>query len=314
MTYVIDDLADVDESGDFSYLPKGIQEWLTSQQHVLFKGQVVSTFTELIPFYRKYCSFSDDSPIEDISPIDMILELMKIQLKRLNALQTKQEPLISDKWSFYGFGKSSVMKVKCNSCKQSLADDKNAQWSIIDPAFYITRRTTKHNCKPGSRFYAVPQDRNAKFIQANQDQLKNPKWQEPRVEWERLMRTKEGSLGLPIKVESWCIECREKTTVAMRSGGGSVFVDLEPRWTVCTSAKYLERKPKCLTCNRDSNRFIPVDDQIQSIAKDGLVAFAEEFGDSMNDAELAVALQRRPPSSRKKRTQKPPRNRKRLDA
>jgi hypothetical protein len=185
-----------------------------------------------------------------------------MQLKRLNALQTRQEPSISDKWSFYGFGKSSVMKVKCNSCKQSLANDKNARWSIIDLAFYITQRTTKHNCKPGSRFYAVPQDRNAKFIQANQDQLKNPKWQEPRVEWERLMRTKERSLGLPIKVESWCIECREKTTVAKGSGGGSVFVDLEPRWTVCTSAKYLERKPKCLTCNRDSNRFILVDDQI----------------------------------------------------
>lgn len=49
--------------------------------------------------------------------------------------------------------------------------------------------TTTHNCKPGSQFQAIPQDRNAKFINANQDRLKNPKWQEPRVEWERLMRT-----------------------------------------------------------------------------------------------------------------------------
>jgi hypothetical protein len=180
-TYVIDDLANVDDLGDFSYLPKGIQEWLTSLQHILFKGQSVFTFTELTPFHRKYCSISDDSPIENISPIDMTLELMKMQLKRLNALQTQQEPSIVDKWSFYGFGKSSVMKVKCNSCKQSLANDKNARWSIVDPAFYITRRTTKHNCKPGSRFKAVPEDRNVKFINVRQDQLKNPKWQEPRV-------------------------------------------------------------------------------------------------------------------------------------
>src|SRR5208282_5437498 len=150
--------------GDFSYLPKGIQEWLSGQQHILFEGQAVSTFTELTPFYRKYCCFSDDSPIEDISPMDMILELMKMQLKRLDALQTWQKTSVVDEWSFYGFGKSSVMKIKCSSCKQSLADDKNARWSIVDPAFYITRRTTKHNCKSS---WAVPQDRNAKYIRGD---------------------------------------------------------------------------------------------------------------------------------------------------
>jgi hypothetical protein len=94
------------------------------------------------------------------------------------------------------------------------------------------------------------------------------------------------------KVESWCIECKEKTTTSRLSGGCSVFVDEKPRWTVAIPAKYVERKPNCLTCHTGSNRFVPVDEKVHSIAKAELVTFAKEFGDSLTDAELAVALQR----------------------
>jgi hypothetical protein len=298
--------ADADESGDFTYLPEKIQEWIAGQQHILFEGQVVSTFPELTPFYKRYCSSSDSNlPAADISPTDMILKLMKVQFKVLNIL-TQGKSSIVDKWSFYGFGRSSIMKVKCNLCKESLVDDENARWSIVDPAIYITRRATKYTCEPGSRFQAVPQDKNINFIQGNQDQLKKSRRQKPEVEWERLLRKDEEIVGLSSKVESWCIECKDKTTISKLSGSGSVFVDEKPRWTVGVPAKYIERRLNCLTCHKGSNRFVPVDENVGSIAKAELVTFAKEFGDSLTDAELAVALQRRHPARRDKRIQTRP--------
>jgi hypothetical protein len=82
--YCVDNLADADESDDFIYLPRGLQEWIASQQYILFEGQSILTSEELMPFYTRYCASSDDELllVPAISPTNMILELMEMQLKR----------------------------------------------------------------------------------------------------------------------------------------------------------------------------------------------------------------------------------------
>lgn len=52
VTYSVDDLANDDESDGFTYLPRGLQEWIYCQQLSLFEGQSVSTSKELMPFYK----------------------------------------------------------------------------------------------------------------------------------------------------------------------------------------------------------------------------------------------------------------------
>jgi hypothetical protein len=281
--YSVDDLADADESDDFIYLPRGLREWIASQQYILFEGQSILTPEELMPFYKRHCASSDDELllVPAISPADMILELMEMQLKMLNTLPRGKSSIV-DNYSFYGFGKFGVMEVKCNSCNKFWPMMRRLGGQLLIKAFISGEKQPSTLVIQGSSFQAVPQNKSTKFIQANQDQLKKPRWQGQEVEWEHFLQTKEGISGLPTTVESWCIECRYRTSVSKLSGGRAVFVDEKPRWTVGTPAKYLKRKPNCLTCRKESNRFIPVDDKMPSIAKAELVTFAKEFGDGMN--------------------------------
>jgi hypothetical protein len=101
---------------------------------------------------------------------------------------------------------------------------------------------------------------------------------------------------LPNTVESWCIECKERSLLF---GGGNKYVDVNPRWTVGKVAKYIERRPNCLKCGI-SPRFIPVDYKIPSISPPVLRDFAEEF-EQLSDSGIEVALNRRRPSRRNKR-------------
>jgi hypothetical protein len=88
VNYSVDDLADADESDDFIYFQRALQEWVASQQYILFEGQSILISEELMPFYKRYCASSDDELllVLTISPADMILELIEMQLRMLNTL------------------------------------------------------------------------------------------------------------------------------------------------------------------------------------------------------------------------------------
>lgn len=47
------DLTDVDETGEYSYLPEMLKEWLRDQQFSFFEGRRVSTAIELSTFHEK---------------------------------------------------------------------------------------------------------------------------------------------------------------------------------------------------------------------------------------------------------------------
>ncbi len=105
-------------------------------------------------------------------------------------------------------------------------------------------------------------------------------------QWERLLRNEESSSGLAAKFESWCIQCEAKQTVSDVSGGGNKILDLKPRRTIGNPAKYVERRPNCLTCKMGS-RLIPIGESVPSIPMRQLRDFADKFGNHITDEELA---------------------------
>jgi hypothetical protein len=78
----MDDVADADETGDFTYLPSGLKEWIANQQYIIFEGHSIFTSTEILLFYERYCASShDELLVSAVSPPDMILRLMEMQLE-----------------------------------------------------------------------------------------------------------------------------------------------------------------------------------------------------------------------------------------
>ena len=208
-----------------------------------------------------------------------------------------------DDWSFYGYGEKSVMKIKCNTCKQAVPDNKNARWSIIDKDFYVLEKYKRHKCDKGSNASMVPQNEQTPYTNINS--LKNPQWAQRYITWQRLIRKKEDTKGLATQVTSWCIECKKETVLHQKHGGGNMLIDKEPQWSIGTPAKYLERGTLCLNCKKPTNRMIPVDLRIPSITKEVLTNNSREFA-KLNDEDLAIVIQSIAPASRHKRLLKRP--------
>lgn len=187
------------------------------------------------------------------------------------------------------------MQLKCSHCEAPLPDDDAARWATLDPNSYVKKKALAHLCSGTGRYYAIPVKApipscfpQRRSLQA----LRRP----PRMDWQRGMCTPSKCENLPPAVESWCIECREGTLL---SDGSNKCVDLNPRWTMGSPPKYIERRPNCLKCDAGS-RFIPIDEEIPSIGTQILRSFAEEFGE-LSDGGLEAALSRRAPSRRTKR-------------
>jgi hypothetical protein len=200
--------------------------------------------------------------------------------------------------SFYGFGKHQVVKVECSQCQAQLPDDKRARWATNDPETYVTKKAPAHECSGSGRYYGKPRNcliLSCCLMKKNLEALRRI----PRTNWQRCVRTKDMCKDLPTVVKSWCIECKERSKV---SGGGSVYDDMDPKWTIGEPAKYIERRPNCLRCGVGS-RFIPMDVNVPSINTQSLMGFADEFT-SLDQRGLEIALGRRAPSRRTKRIEK----------
>jgi len=287
------DLTDVDETGEYSYLPEMLKEWLRDQQFSFFEGRRVSTAIELSTFHEKYCGGPTNTTKKDVSPVRMIQELLHLQQKHIRGQRAKDS--ILDTLTFYGFGERRVMQVECNHCQATLPHDEAARWATLDPESYVKKKAPSHQCSGIGRYYGNPKDGSISSCFPNKESLLALR-RAPRTNWQRCVRAKDMCKDLPSKVQSWCIECKEKSRL---SDGGNKCLDMDPRWTRGKPPKYIERRPNCLNCNAGS-RFIPIDTKILSVGTQMLRAFADEFAD-LDERAFEIALGRRAPSRRTKR-------------
>lgn len=95
--------------------------------------------------------------------------------------------------------------------------------------------------------------------------------------------------GLPLTVASWCIHCKENTRLVHDK---TVHVDENPRWVLGTPSKYVERRPKCLTCQVNgrpgTGRFVPVDASIPSVYGRKLMMLERRWGILGDEVKAAV--------------------------
>lgn len=286
-----DESVDIDETGDYSYVPDEIKEWLSGQRSTFFEGKIISTSNDLSTFHNRYCkSFGRIDP----SPTELIQDLLHVQRPHIRAHSSNDT--ITDELTFYGFGERQVMQVKCSHCEAPLPDDKAAGWAIFDPNSYVERKTPVHSCSGRGRYYTAPIEESIPSCFPERKTLQALR-RIPGSDWQRCMRRPEECEDLPHTVESWCIECTEQSLLSNES---NKCVDFDQRWTIGSRPKYIERRPNCLNC-RAGSRFIPIDEGIPSIAMQVLRSFAEQFRE-LSDAGLAVALSRRSSSRRTKRS------------
>ncbi|KAF2236896.1 hypothetical protein EV356DRAFT_565023 [Viridothelium virens] len=285
-----DGAVDVDETGDYSYLPNEIREWLSDQQWTFFEGRTISTSNDLKDFHRRYCG---EFARSDSSPTELIQDLLRMQRQHIRVQSSKAA--VIDELTFYGFGERRVVQLKCSHCKKPLPDDDAARWATLDPNSYVRKKAPAHLCSGTGRYYAIPIKVSIPSCFPNRSTLQALR-RPPRNDWQRCIRAPQRCENLPQTVESWCIGCREGTLL---SDGSNKCVDFSPRWTAGSPPKYIERMPNCFKCDAGS-RFIPIDAGIPSIGTQVLRHFAEEFGE-LSDGGLEAALSRRAPSRRTKR-------------
>lgn len=101
-----------------------------------------------------------------------------------------------------------------------------------------------------------------------------------------------------LPVESVCLRCGDRTELP---GGGHVYIDLEPRWTLGNVRPlYVERRPECLTCrrlHRTSNRFISKDQAVPLIVSQTLERLTNDYGKYLK-VVIALLFDHWPPSGR----------------
>ena len=119
----------------------------------------------------------------------------------------------------------------------------------------------------GKLGFAVPKDLDIPYTASDQSSLLLTIARKSNESWrDSLVQPRESKQALPPVVVSWCIHCKENRRL---KDGRASYEDRSPRWVLGTPSKYVERRPKCLTCQvkgrSGTGRFIPINASIPSI-------------------------------------------------
>ena len=155
----------------------------------------------------------------------------------------------------------------------------------------------------GKQRVAVPKNTDIPFTYGSRSDLVGSITRKPNESWQDLIQSQDRQGVLPLTVTSWCIHCKENTRL---KDGRNTYVDMSPRWILGIPSKYIERRPKCLTCpvngRSSETRFVPVDASIPSIYMKKLSRFNLRWG-TLKDNVKAEVLGCEPESNKKPRHQ-----------
>jgi len=296
---ICEELEPICEWIDPSDFPESVLNWFRGQKQILFQNTSISGLADILPVFHQLCSSSTSyqNETDGQSLRGIICEIMKRQREFLGNL--RQSQLDEDLWHS-GFG-LYLIETCCKGCKSTTRTiiDNATRWAVERPGQYITRR---HVCQSdtcnGACPYWIPIDSTIPYVRPG----KGPLLREPRPKfdaWRGCLQTAvKDNTGFSKPVNSWCIQCREKTRI---SKDRKFYQDTTPLWTLGISRPlYVERTPQCLRCmidlQRASGRFVPVED-IPSITRHNLLQFAECFG-KYNETIMSKLLDHWPASSR----------------
>ena len=282
--------------------PAIIQKWLGSQRGALFKNVPLESIADIMAVYDQISATTKSSLYGEPSLSDMILALIEYHAAFLKRLPNS----VIDDLVYCSVKPDEVVEVTCKNCQQSLGSDTLVRWSINRTGHYVVRhkRCKSPMCQGKLRF-AVPKDLDIPYTASDRSSLLLTIARKSHESWrDSLVQPGESTQALPSVVASWCIHCEENTRL---KDGRASYEDRSPRWVLGTPSKYVERRPKCLTCQvkgrSGTGRFIPTDASIPSIHGRKLWIFDKRWG-SLRDGVKAEILGCESKGTRKPRLQK----------
>lgn len=175
-----------------------------------------------------------------------------------------------------------VIELRCPKCKKRMGHDTSPRWAVHMPGCYILpyRKCTCGHQGPSS----VADAGVTHYTKAQARNLYRPPTSKRKFDYEPyLQRLEEEDGSRPSPVDSWCIQCKEKTELY---GGTNILTDKEPRWTISTPSFYLERSRACNRCHKElyplsgrpnATRLVPVDHIVPSIHSKALRTLHDRY-------------------------------------
>lgn len=146
------------------------------------------------------------------------------------------------------------MQRKCSICNSRLLDDSFPRYKKSDPTRYVA-----HNIKSGCgapscegrQGRAVPLDDSIPWQAGRRHILERAPL---RADWtDVLLRKDWDDRRQQTSIQIICKSC---------NNDDSIYEDIEPRWTIESTPRYVVRKPRCKVCNKNGITWRPVDDTI----------------------------------------------------
>ena len=287
--------ADQDYNNPLEF-PPPVLLWWEGQKQILFYDVEVSGPKVILSILNNCQKATPGFKSSDTSSLPNLLKgLMEIQKQRLEQEKGIKNP--QHKKSVYVHSRFDGRGVltKCAKCGKGTGAVSNPTYSANRPNHFVVSNKVKClGC--GKRTKRLPihgPHTIAGTIYSAAPKIKHGARIESIVQLQQTLTQQQLR-----PVDSVCLRCGEKTEVM---GGGNVYIDLKPRWTLGNRRPlYVERRTKCLSCqklNRTSDRFIPKDQAVPSIHPQVLADLADRYG-RYDSCIIAILLDHWPQSSR----------------
>jgi Fe-S-cluster-containing hydrogenase component 2 len=287
--------ADQDYNDPLAF-PPPVLLWWAGQKQILFYDVVVSGPKVILSILNNCQKATLGFKSFDTSSLPNVLKgLMEIQKQRLEQEKGIKSPQHEKSVYVHSRFDGRDVPTKCAGCGKGAGAVSNPTYSANRPNHYVV--VNKAKCSGcGRKTKRLP-------IHGVHTSINTIHSTAPKIEYgariESMVQLRQTLTQQQLRpVESGCLRCGEKTEV---TGGGNVYIDLEPQWTLGNRRPlYIERRPICFSCqklNRSSDRFIPKDPAVPSIFHQTLTDLADRYG-RYDPCIIAILLDHWPQSSR----------------